>query len=106
MELPPTWDSRSMGNSPSHGGYGAFMGNHRTKSDLHEEVSSYRRYPMYPAEIIELMSRGPGVDTVFGVGPTMTTISRTPLSLVHQAWAFRKSPDQRERESECVCQDL
>ena len=61
---------------------------------------------MYPAEIIELMSRGPGVDTVFGVGPTMTTISRTPLSLVHQAWAFRKSPDQRERESECVCQDL
>jgi hypothetical protein len=36
----------------------------------------------------------------------MTTISRTPLSLVHQAWAFRKSPDQREREWVCVSRSL
>ena len=50
--------------------------------------------------ITKLMSWGPGVDTVFGVGPTMTTVSRTPLSLVHHAWAFRKSPNQRGRESQ------
>lgn len=29
------------------------------------------------------------VETAFGVGPTITTVSSTPLSLVHHAWAFR-----------------